>query len=395
MGEYIRSFLEMVDNVSDKIRDLRDPIYLVSSDDGDGLASAYLFSIILDELGKEYQIMIVDKVYPEFIDGIYNNCSSSIFLDLGGPFYKFMNEDLLPNTVIIDHHREAASIPSGLTYLNPLKLGFNEDSTPSTSVISYFIMKKIVDKHYRYAWAGLLGSGEVPREPSELAWRVLVEGIKTGVIRKKGKSYRGVVQGYEREFRSLYKDITLVSTMGYFNDFGLEILGWMRFGGMDELRRYVDKFKEERRNLFEKMFSLFESGEMVFEKNSIQWYEDVNKIFFNVSPRVFDAFSSTISMYGRFFNPRKYILGVENRNPYIPGYGDLEGEWLNISIRVTRKIEFRIGLGISQPVYALAEAAAFAVGGLGYGYKNLGSAVVPASRKDSFLNLFDELASGR
>lgn len=393
MSDAIRSYLDELKRLSEVIRGLDPPVCIVSSDDADGLSSTYLLTVILDSVDKEYRIIILDKVYPELIDRL--NYPSLIFLDLGGPFFKYIDEDMYGSTVIIDHHMEAIKPPEMLTYINPLNFGFKDDSPPSTSVTIYFLMKDFVERRYQYSWAALIGVGEIPGEPSELAWRALIEGVKSGVIKRIRKSYRVRVHGYEREYKALYKELTMVSTMGYYDDMGLEIVGWMRYGGMEDIRRYVDRFREARKEIYEKMFRRFEGGEMVFEKEYIQWFEDVDNLFYNVSSRVFDTFSSTISMYGRYFNNRKYILGIAYRNPYIPGYGYLSSEWLNIPIRVTRKLEFRIGIGISQPVYVLAEASAYASGGLGYGYKTLGSAVIPANKRDQFLNIFDSLASGR
>ncbi len=395
MSDVIRRYLEELERLSLAIKNLDSPVCIVSSDDADGLASAYLFTVILDSVGRDYRIVVLDKVYPEIVERLSEQYPSIVFLDLGGPFFKYIEEDMYNSIVIIDHHMEAATPPKDIIYVNPLKLGFKDESVPSTSVTIYFLMRSLVEKYYQYSWAALLGMGEIPGEPGELAWRALIEGVKTGVIRRVRKSYRVKIHGYEREFKSLYRELTLVSTMGYYDDMGLEIIGWMRYGGMESLRDYVERFKEARKDMYDKMFRRFESGEMVFEKEFIQWFEDFDNLFYNVSPRVFDTFASTISMYGRYFDPRKYILGLGVRNPYIPGYGYLSQDWMVVPIRVTRKLEFRIGIGLSQPVYVLAEAAAFASGGLGYGYKTLGSAVVPLNKRDHFLNIFDSLASGR
>jgi len=395
MSDVIRSYLDELERLGEVVKGLEPPVCIVSSDDADGLSSTYLFSVILDSLGKEYRIVILDKVYPELMSRLYELYPSIIYLDLGGPFFKYIDEDMYRSTVIIDHHMEAATPPSGLIYINPLKFGFKDESVPSTSVTIYFLMRGLVEKHYQYSWAALLGMGEIPGEPGELAWRALVEGVKTGVIKRVRRSYRVKIHGYEREFKALYRELTLVSTMGYFDDMGLEIIGWMRYGGMEGLKDYVERFKESRKEIYDHMFRRFDGGEMVFEKDYIQWFEDVDNLFYDVSPRVFDTFASTISMYGRYFNTRKYILGLAIRNPYVPGYGYLSTEWIVVPIRVTRKLEFRIGLGLSQPVYVLAETAAFASGGLGYGYKTLGSAVIPSNKREHFLNIFDSLASGR
>jgi hypothetical protein len=102
-----------------------------------------------------------------------------------------------------------------------------------------------------------------------------------------------------------------------------------------------------------------------------------------------------VSYQARLYDKNKYILGICERNPYIPGYGYLSHDWLNIAARTSKSLELRINMGRAQSVSALIEAAAYTVGGVGYGYESKGGAVIPFGSKDDFLRLFDKLASER
>ncbi len=393
MSDTVRRFVGLAREMGGHLLGLEEPVAIVSSDDADGLSAAFLTTLLMEEGGREYGVVVVDKAYPELVKSIGKLYSSAVFLDLGGPFYKYWGEEELERYVVVDDHMEAIKPPQGLAYLNPHREGVREP-TPS-SVMAYLMALDHVKNIRRYAWAALLGLGESGAIPTGYLGLVLTHAVSAGVVEKRGKSLRLRIHDVVREYKSLYKDLTLVSTMGYFDEAGLDIIASMKFGGMRDVLSRVEGYRERRKKLFDEMFSLMDTGEMVFHGRSVQWVEDYKGLFYNYSPRVFDTYMSTLSMYARYFDPRKYILGITNRNPYIPGYGMLSSDWASIPIRTSRKLAFRIRVGSAQPVFALAEASAFPLGGLGYGYDVIGSVVVEASRVREFIRLFDDLAGAR
>lgn len=390
----LNDFLAVIKKVSELFSKEEGKILVLYSDDGDGLSSALLLKLLFEELGVDSHFICLDKVYPEILLEIFRDLIYDlvIFTDLGGPIHKYIPRENLKRVIIIDHHSVSTDVPKDLYYLNPLLYGFNDGEIPLSSTISYLIYRELSQYASRWVWLALLGMGESPYNPSGLNWRVIYEGLRTGSISKTDKSYRIIYGEIRREYRSLYKDITLISSAGYYEDAPLDLFNTLRYGSNKEIKSNVKKYEELRRKAFNKLFSILEY-EGLSVGNNIQWFEDYNKDFLNMSTHIFDSFVSYVSYQARIYSKDKYIVGVCERNPYIPGYGYLMRDWLNITVRVSKSLEFKINMGRAQPVSALVEAASYTVGGLGYGYRSKGSAVIPYFEKERFIQLLDELSS--
>ena len=387
---------KFIDSIRSASRQLvgSDRYLILFSDDADGLASALLLKLYFDRSGGEAHFICLDKIYPEIVAEILGEdiYDMVIFTDLGGPIHKLIPQSSIDKVLIIDHHVEYSEIPSDLLYLNPYLYGFSKEDAPVSSTMAYLIFKDYSEEAKRWAWIAVLGMGEIPYSPSGLNWRVLYDGLRSGSIMKSGKSFRIVYGDIKKEYRRLYKDVTLISSVGYYKDSYLDLFNNLIYGDNRELLKAVKKYEEMKRKAFKNLTGVLEvEGLNVGE--SIQWFEDYNKDFFNMGTRVFDSFVSYISYQARLYDKNKYIVGLCDRNPYIPGYGYLTRDWINVAIRVSKALEFRIGIGRSQPVSALVEAAAYTSGGLGYGYESRGAAVIPYFEKEHFLNIFDSLAS--
>ncbi len=382
------------DKVGEALERIKSAKYILTvfSDDGDGLASALLLKLLYDELGVEYAFICIDKVYPDILTDIMGEpYDLIIFTDLGGSFYRYIES--LENILVIDHHSEAASPPEDIMYINPSNMGFEESEAPSSSIITYLICRQYDAALFsRWSWLAVLGYGESPNYPVGLNWRVLYEAIKSGVARKRGEAIKIVYGSFNKDYRRLYREVTLISSVGYYEDAYLDLFEVLYEGDNRYILDKAAEYKEVRKRVFDEMLAFLEE-EGLSERGSITWFEDYKNLFYKLGTRVFDSFTSYVSYQIRLYDKNKYLLGICERNPYIPGYGYLPRDWVNIAVRTSRSMAFRISLGRLQPVSALVEASAYSVGGLGYGYSDKGAAVVPYSEKDRFLSVFNELAS--
>ncbi len=386
-------FMEVISEASQRLAEA-ERILILFSDDGDGLASALLLKLFTDSSRGDAKFICLDKIYPEIMSEIMSIEAYDliIFTDLGGPIHKHVPSDRRENVLIIDHHVEYSEVPSELLYLNPYLYGLANEDSPVSSTISYLLYKNRYEAAKRWAWLAVLGMGESPYPPSGLNWRALYDGLRSGAITKSGKSFRIVYRDIKKEYRRLYKDVTLISSVGYYKDSYLDLFNNLINGDNKEILESVKKYEEMKRKAFKSLTSILEV-EGLNVGNSIQWFEDYNKDFFEMGTRVFDSYVSYISYQARLYDKAKYIIGLCERNPYIPGFGYLTKDWINVAIRVSKSLEFKINIGRAQPVSALVEAAAYTVGGLGYGYESRGAAVIPYYEKEHFLEIFDSLAS--
>jgi hypothetical protein len=193
-----------------------------------------------------------------------------------------------------------------------------------------------------------------------------------------------------REINSFYKDVTLISSAGYYEDGPLLAVESLVFNDYELIRSNIDEYKKLRMNAYKDGVSYLE-GEGFFQLDYVQWFKDPG-YFANMGTRIFDSFTSYIRYQGRLISKNKYILGLMNRRSKVPGLGQLDEEWTNIAIRVPRYLETVIDANIAQPVSAMAGPVAYQVDGMGYGYKHLGAAVIPSVNEDEYIRLFNELA---
>jgi len=369
---------------------------LIYSDDADGISSAIILSLLLDRFSCSYKFICLDKFYPELVPDILNIVDGLIFiLDIGGPIYKFIPDEFKSRVIIFDHHQEHLEIPSDILYVNPHRYGFKEDQIPPTSVLTYMLYR-LLDRSsaMKWAWLALIGIGELTYELQGLNWTILYDGLKAKCIVKSDHGFKICYGGIKKDYKSLYKDITLVISVGYFeSELPIRIIPYIIRGDYHRIHELAVRYSEVRKRAFNNLLSILEK-EGLLVKESIQWFEDFNQDFYNMGTRVFDSFTTYVAHQSRLLDKFKYLIGLQLRNPYIPGFGYLTMDWINIAVRVPKALEVKIVTKKAQPVSALIEASTIPLGGLGYGYETKGAGVIPYAEKEEFIRLFNELASG-
>lgn len=368
---------------------------IIYSDDADGVASASIFSVLIDTLKGQYDLVCLDKLLPEALTLIFNkHADYYIFLDLGGTVHHYIPEYIdEERMIVIDHHEEIAAYPERLWYINPYKYGYTGEYATS-STISYFIYRLRFSAKPELAAISLIGIGEVEGDVKGLNWYAFTDAYSGGKAGKKSRgrrtSYYIKMMAVNREINSFYKDITLLSSVGYYEDGPLLAVESLVFNDYELLRSSLESYKQRRANAYKDGINYLED-EGLFQLDYVQWFKDPGH-FTDMGTRVFDSFTSYVRYQGRLISKNKYILGIMERRTKVPGLGELEREWANVAIRVPRYLETAINANIAQPVSALAGPVAYQVDGMGYGYKHLGAAVIPSANEDEYVKLFNELA---
>lgn len=389
-----------IDNLISELRkavdifEKNESFVIIFSDDGDGISSAAVIASLLEKQNKDYILICLDKIIPEALNTIYKLGSDSyIFLDLGGPINLYIPSGYKLRTIIIDHHEEM--MPPDITYINPVKYG-ETGNYAVTSVLAYFIHRIFEGKRTDTAPLSLIGVGEVRGEFTGLNWAAYTDAMSMGsaerVSRGNKISYRVIIDDKPREIVSLYKDITLISSVKYYLDGPTEAVESLVFKDLSFIKNDVEEARKKRQLAFSKGMGHLED-EGLFQLKKVQWFIDMG-YFKGMGTRVFDSFTSYVRYQSRLIDRGKHILGVMERDRKVPGLGKLKNTWINIAIRVPKYIETLILAGKSQPISALAEAVAYQVGGIGYGYKQLGSAIVPKGFEDHFISLYNDLLGG-
>jgi RecJ-like exonuclease len=148
--------------------------------------------------------------------------------------------------------------------------------------------------------------------------------------------------------------------------------------------------EEERKNANQRMMEKIRNGGLTQTKN-VQWFH-ARENYKGMSGKVVGSFCSYLS-YQRFVNPVKYLIGMMNVPPDIPGWGGLPSPLVKVSGRTPQPLAKMIEEGKRPPLSRILPDSCEKVGGFGDGHTVAASGVFPVGREETFLEALDTLAS--
>jgi RecJ-like exonuclease len=148
--------------------------------------------------------------------------------------------------------------------------------------------------------------------------------------------------------------------------------------------------EEERKNANQRMMEKIRKEGLSQMKN-VQWFH-ARENYKGVSGKVVGSFCSYLS-YQRFVNPVKYLIGMMNVPPEIPGWGKLPSPLVKVSGRVPQPLTNMIETGKRPPLSRILPDSCEKVGGFGDGHTVAASGVFPIGREEAFLEALDALAA--
>jgi len=104
------------------------------------------------------------------------------------------------------------------------------------------------------------------------------------------------------------------------------------------------------------------------------------------------SFCSYLS-YQRFVNPVKYLVGMMNVPPEVPGWGRLPSPHVKVSGRVSQPLAKMIETGKRPPLSRILPDSCEKVGGFGDGHTVAASGVFPVGREEAFIEALDALVT--
>src|SRR3989475_6933695 len=105
--------------------------------------------------------------------------------------------------------------------------------------------------------------------------------------------------------------------------------------------------EEERKNANQRMMEKIRNGGLTQMKN-VQWFH-AEENYRGMSGKVVGSFCSYLS-YQRFVNPVKYLLGMMNVSPEVPGWGKLPSPLVKVSGRAPQPLAKMIETGKRPPL---------------------------------------------
>ncbi|MHA1594962.1 MAG: DHH family phosphoesterase [Candidatus Baldrarchaeia archaeon] len=373
---------------------------VVFHDDADGLASAAILLSCLEKQGFHVERKIcLEKFFPEVVRKLEAEYKRKVifYLDIGAPHVRMISQynEGKNLVIILDHHDTMDYEDPLVLNLDPELMGISGEKEVSGATITYFFSKFLVKEMLESAHLAVIGSAEIPGVMRGLNRMALNDAVSTGRVKVSGhkttERYLIQMRGRSYAHTELSKKLTVLGSVGYYQ--GGPELG-IRACIEDfpqEILKKANELELKRKKANELLITRLKSGGLrIF--GEVQYF-DSNDVFKNMGTKVIGTFCSYLS-YKRWIHKDKYIIGFMLLKPEIPGFGNLNREYLKVSARVPPHLKERIERGEKPPLSYLIAEACRKVGGFGDGHAVAASGVIPPEFKRKFLEELNSLIKG-
>lgn len=364
-------------------------------DEADGLTSAALAKLALEKAGLATELVCLDKLYPEVVADVGARPGLVVaYVDLGSDHVDLLSRlNKARNLVILLDHHDTRDLPDPFVLsLNPELDGFSGEKEASSATVAYMFAKTLSPALSHHAHLGLIGSEEVPGEVRGLNAMVAEDAVKGGLAEKTAKGdFKIVAGGSSIARRRVSTVLNVLGSVGYYRGGPRRGIDACINGFDAESLRLAGSLEEERREANRKMLGEIREHRLSQLKMT-QWFHARDK-YAGMSGKVVGSFCSYLR-YQRGVNPVKYLLGMMNVPPEIPGWGSLPAPLVKVSGRAPQLLTAMIEKGTRPPLSSILPAACEKVGGFGDGHSVAASGVFPVGKEDGFLDEIDSLAIG-
>jgi hypothetical protein len=372
---------------------LKDAIIL-HHDEADGLCSAALTKIAIEKLGIETRLICLDKLYPEVVKDIEGGSRRLVvFSDLGSGHVQLLESQNRSRNilVILDHHDTSESRDPLVHNLNPELNEFSGEKDASSSTVAYLFAKTVDPSLVTFAPLAIIGSTEIPGEAQALNKIPIEDAEKTGAVKRTPSGavkFDGAVPWLSPSRASSI--LNVLGSVGYYR--GGPQLGLSAcIKGFDkQILETAKGLDEERKNANQRMMEEIRKEGLSQMKN-LQWFH-ARENYKGMSGKVVGSFCSYLS-YQRLVNPVKYLIGMMNLPPEVPGWGRLPSPLVKVSVRAPQPLAMMIEIGKRPPLSKILPDSCEKVGGFGDGHTVAASGVFPVGAEEAFLNAMDSLST--
>jgi single-stranded-DNA-specific exonuclease len=315
------------------------------------------------------------------------------YVDLGSGHIDWLSQANTAKDIILvlDHHDTSPSKDPRLHNLNPELDGFSGEKDASSSTVAYLFCKYGDTEITAYAHLAAIGSLEVPGEPQGLNLIVNNDAVSHGVVRGSGRGDLKIeTNGMSLARTRAASYLNVLGSVGYYRsgpEMGIEAC---LTGFTDHIVEKAVEFEEERKQANKKMLSMI-NKDGVAQKKNIQWFH-AHDVYNGMGGKVVGSFCSYLR-YKRVVNPVKYLVGMMNVPPDIPGWGKLPSPLIKVSGRAPQILTKLIEKGTKPPLSRILSDSCSKLGGFGDGHSVAASGVFPVGREELFLDETDRLAA--
>jgi hypothetical protein len=368
-------------------------VFIVHHDDADGLSSAAVAKTTLEREGFQAQMFCLEKVYPEVVEDLHKSRGRAIlYSDIGSAHADLISDANAGRnlTIILDHHHNPPDIADASVFdLNLERFGFEGDTEFSGATCNYLFARTVNHVNVDLAYLALVGSREIPRGMVGLNKTALDEAVKNDVIVADGKRLR--IPKLRTSVDDMFAKLQILGAVGYYEG-GPELGVQACLTGITpEIKAKAEAWEERRKKVNKRLLGwLFK--QRLKETANLQWF-DSGDMYKGMGTKVIGQFCSFLSYQMRLIKPDKYILGFMNVQREVPGWsGKLRQALVKISIRTPKTLQELIDAGKMRNAVDLADKAAQGFG-MADGHKYAANVVLPADKKEVFLENADALPS--
>ncbi|MGQ9478648.1 MAG: DHH family phosphoesterase [Thermoproteota archaeon] len=365
--------------------------FLIHHDEADGVCSAALAKVALEEMGYVVKTLCLDKLFPEILEKVFSESRVVVFTDIGSAHVDKI-ESMARNdslVIIIDHHDTKPSMRSNVFNLNPELYGYSGESDASASTVSYFFAKSVDKSFSRLSYLPLIGSVEIPGEVTGLNRIALEDALRERVAERSGMDIKIVGGSFNVSRSRASQTLTILASVGYYRRGVEKAVEACLKGFSPETLKLAEALEEERKRANKALLTLLVKKGVNVMRN-IQWF-DSGEFFKGMGSKVVGSFTSYLS-YQRFIERDKYLIGLMKIPREIPGYGLLKSKYVKVSSRAPPALRAMIEKGVKQPLSKILTDACARHGGFGDGHSVAASGVVPVGLEKDFLETLDKYA---
>jgi len=389
------SFLEFEERLNKTISEFRKEkgreVIVVHHDDADGLCSGAITKTCLERENYKTHVFCLEKVYPEVIASLHATKDKIIFYaDIGSAHADLISEQNKGGnlTVILDHHDPAQATDPRVFDLNLEHFGFRGETDFSSATCCYMFAKTLNEMNRDLAYLALVGSSEIPGGFTSIDKSILDETVRDGIIEIKGKQIK--IKKLGTSVNVLFSALQILGPIGYYRR-GPELAIKACIEGISpEIKSELDKLESERKEANKKLLGkLYRKG--LNETEHVQWF-DAEDTYTGMGTKVIGTFCSFLSYQTRIIKPNKYIIGITNMSPEIPGWGKLSELLIKASIRIPKELQKLVEQGKTPSAVEVLKEASKGFG-IADGHEFAANVTMPMAMKQTFIENLEKAIS--
>jgi len=390
------SLIEDMGRVARELRRYgRSEVIVIHHDEADGICSASIMKKALERDNFNVKALCLEKLFPTVIDRLHSGQGKIfVYTDIGAAHVNRITKVNAGKNlaIILDHHDTERSTDSSVHNLNPELYSISGEREASASTIAYLFAKTMDEANIESAHLAVIGSAEIPGPVSGLNFEPLQDAVKNNLaeVRKTGKTedIKILAIGKSVSYRRLSTLLSVLGSVGYYNKGPELAISACLKGFSPEIDKIAGDLEEKRKNANQRLLERLRR-EGLNQMKYTQWFhaEDAYK---GMGTKVLGSFCSYLR-FQRIVNPSKYLVGFTNMSRELPGFGQLDKDFVKVSSRAPDLLGKMIETGKKPPLSKILPEACAVYGGFGDGHSVAASGILPVGVEEEFMQKLEKL----